>query len=166
MEKDKKCSPDMEDYLEAILVLKRKNKVARVRDISQLMNVKPSSVASALRTLSRDNFVIHELYGYVDLTPEGEKLAERIQKRHEMLTKFLTQVLCINPRIAAEDACRMEHAISQETSKKLTKFLEFVQTCPDSDRPDWLKSFDHYFKTGKRLRCKVRAAKQKADVKK
>lgn len=161
MRKDKKCSPDMEDYLEAILVLKEKNKVARVRDISQLMSVKPPSVASALHTLSRDNFVIHESYGYVDLTPEGGKLARRIQKRHEMLTKFLTEILCINPKIAAEDACRMEHAISQKTSKKLTKFLEFVQTCPDSDRPDWLKSFDHYFKTGKRLKCKIRVLKQK-----
>ncbi len=161
MRKDKRCSSDMEDYLEAILVLKRENKVARVRDISQLMNVKPPSVASALHTLSRDGFVIHESYGYVELTPEGEKLAKRIQSRHEMLNKFLREILCINPKIAAEDACRMEHAISQETSRKLTKFLEFVQTCPDHDRPDWLKSFDHYFKTGKRLKCKVRVLKQK-----
>jgi len=161
MRKDKKCSPDMEDYLEAILTLKEKNKIARVRDISQLMNVKPPSVASALHTLSRDNFVIHESYGYVDLTPEGEKLAKKIQGRHKMLTKFLTEILCINPTTAAEDACRMEHAISQKTSKKLTKFLEFVQTCPEHDRPDWLKSFDHYFKTGKRLRCKTREIKIK-----
>jgi len=164
MKKDKKCSPDMEDYLEAILILKERNKVARVRDISRLMNVKPPSVASALQTLSRDNFVIHEAYGYVDLTPEGEELAKRIQKRHEMLSKFLREILCINPKIAAEDACRMEHAISQETSKKLTKFLEFVQTCPDHARPDWLKSFDHYFKTGKRLTCKIRELKQKDDT--
>ena len=164
MKKDKRCSPDMEDYLEAIIVLKRKDRVARVRDIARLMDVKPPSVASALHTLSRDGFVIHEPYGYVDLTPQGEKLAKMIQKRHEMLNKFLTQVLCINPKTAAEDACRMEHTISQETSKKLTKFLEFVQTTPTHDRPDWLKSFDHYFKTGKRLTCKARVAKQKADT--
>ncbi|MEA3305798.1 MAG: iron dependent repressor, metal binding and dimerization domain protein, partial [Candidatus Omnitrophota bacterium] len=102
-----------------------------------------------------------ERYGYVELTPEGERLAESVEKKHKMLNKFLTEVLKIDPKTAAEDACKMEHSISPETSKKLTKFIEFVETCPDHDRPDWLKSFDYYFKTGKRLRCKVRQIKQK-----
>jgi len=151
----------MEDYLEAIVVLKEKNKISRVRDISRLLNVEPPSVDSALNNLSKKGLIIHERYSYVELTPEGERLAEGVYKKHKMLIKFLTEILSVDPKTAAEDACKMEHSISPQTFKKLTKFIEFVETCPDRDRPDWLESFDHYFKTGKRPRCKVRQIKQK-----
>jgi len=161
MEKSKKLSSNMEDYLEVIALLKREKTVARVRDISRLMKVKTPSVTAALSTLSKDGFVVHERYGYVDLTQDGEKLAQSVQERHDMLTKFLVTVLKIDSKIAVEDACKMEHTMSPQTFQKLTKFIEFVETCPDHDRPDWLKSFDHYFKTGKRLKCKIRQIKLK-----
>ncbi len=156
----------MEDYLEAIVVLKKKNKISRVRDISRLLNVEPPSVNSALNNLSKKGLIIHERYGYVELTPEGERLAEGVYKKHKTLIKFLTEILSVDSKTAAEDACKMEHSISPQTFKRLTKFIEFVETCPDRDRPDWLKSFDHYFKTGKRPRCKVRQMKQKVLAKK
>ncbi|MCK4463752.1 MAG: metal-dependent transcriptional regulator [Candidatus Omnitrophica bacterium] len=161
MKKKQKLSSNMEDYLEAITVLKQKNGVARVRGISRLLKVEPPSVASALNNLSENGFVIHERYGYVELTPEGEKLARDIQKKHQMLLKFLTEILNIDFKIAQVDACKMEHTISPQTFKKLTKFIEFIETSPVSGRPAWLKGFDYYFKTGKRLRCKVRQIKQK-----
>ena len=162
MGKSKKLSPNMEDYLEAIALLKKNKGVARVRDISRLMNVKSPSVTAALNTLSKNGLVVHERYGYVELTREGERLAQGVQRRHDMLIKFLTEILNIDPKIAREDACKMEHSVSTETSKKLTKFIQFVETCPDYDRPDWLKSFDYYFKTGKRRRCKMRQIKRKS----
>ncbi|MCK5656080.1 MAG: metal-dependent transcriptional regulator [Candidatus Aureabacteria bacterium] len=158
--KKRKLSSSMEDYLETIAVLKKEKGVARVRDISLSMNVKTSSVTSALNVLSKNGFVIHERYGYVDLTPEGESIARGVQRRHNILIKFLSKVLKIDSRIAAEDACKMEHSISPQSLKKLTKFIEFVETCPDTDRPDWLKSFDYYFKTGKRRGCKMRDVKK------
>lgn len=147
-----KLSSNMEDYLEAIAVLGKRHKVARVRDISRLMNVKTPSVTGALNTLSENGFVVHEKYGYVELTAKGKSLAQDIQNRHDMLVKFLTGILGLDPEIAAEDACKMEHSVSPPTLEKLTKFIEFVETCPESDRPDWLKGFDHYSKTGRRLR--------------
>ena len=150
----KKISPSMEDYLETIALLKKEKSVARVRDIGHLMNVKTPSVTSALETLSNDGLVIHERYGYVDLTQKGKKEAKNIQKRHEILLKFLRDILKIAPSVASEDACKMEHSISQQTLMRLTKFIEFVENCPESDRSDWLKSFDYYFKTGKRLGVK------------
>jgi DtxR family Mn-dependent transcriptional regulator len=162
--KREKVSSNMEDYLEAIISLRRENGIARVKDISSLLNVKTPSVTSALNTLSKDGFVIHERYGYVELTPEGERLAKNVQRRHEILIKFLTEILNIHPKIATEDACKIEHSISPQTFKKLTKFIEFVETCPDHDRPDWLKSFDYYFKTGRRPKCRVREMKQKIEV--
>ena len=69
-------SASMEDYLEAISVLKRKKGIARVKDISRVLKVEPPSVASALKILKSGDFVIHERYGYVDLTPKGEKIAD------------------------------------------------------------------------------------------
>ncbi len=160
MKKNKKLSSNMEDYLEAIAMLKKEEGIARVRDISRLLKVKTSSVTAALNTLSKENLVIHERYGYVDFTEEGEKIAQGVLRRHNMLIKFLSEVLNIEPKIASVDACKMEHSISSQTFKKLTKFIEFVETCPEHDRPDWLKSFDYYFKTGRRLRCKVRQIKK------
>lgn len=82
MVENKKLSSNMEDYLEAIIVLKKKNGVARVRDISKLLNVKTSSVTSALNSLAKNGFVLHERYGYVELTKGGEELAYNVQRRH------------------------------------------------------------------------------------
>ncbi|MDO9542692.1 MAG: metal-dependent transcriptional regulator, partial [Kiritimatiellia bacterium] len=163
--KSGKLSSNMEDYLEAVAAIKKEKGVARVRDIGRLLNVKKPSVTSALNTLSRAGLVLHERYGYVELTPEGQKIASGVQSRHNILVKFLTNILSIAPRIAAEDACRLEHSISPLTLGKLTKFIAFVETCPDHNRPDWLKSFDHYFKTGKRLRCKFRKTEEQQSVK-
>ena len=157
--KNGKLSSHMEDYLEAVAALKKEKGAARVRDIGRRLNVKKPSVTSALNTLSRSGLVVHERYGYVDLTPEGQRIALGVQARHDILVKFLTNILSVAPRIAVEDACRLEHSISAVTLEKLTKFIAFVETCPDHNRPDWLKSFDHYFKTGRRLRCKIRQAK-------
>ena len=149
-------SSHMEDYLEVIGLLVQKNKVVRVKDISRTMKVKTPSVTAALGVLSEKGFVVHERYGYVELTPEGIKVAECVQKRHNTLVKFLTEILDIDPGIAAEDACKMEHSVSQETAEKLTKFVEFVSARPFSEKPEWLCGFEHYTKTGKRIQCKVR----------
>lgn len=152
----RKTSSNMENYLEAIAVLEKEKGVVRVRDIGHSLGVKNSSVSAALSTLSKDEFVVHEKYGYVELTIEGRELAKDIQMRHNTILKFLTEILDIDLRIAAEDACKMEHSVSPETLEKITKFIEFVKTCPNGERPDWLMSFDHYSKTGKRLQCSVR----------
>jgi len=153
---EKKLSSTMEDYLEAIAALKKQNDVARVRDIGRLLDVKSSSVNAALRTLSKKGFVAHEKYGYVNLTPTGEEIARNIQDRHDLLLKFLTEILNINNDEALQDACKMEHAISSKTFDRLTKFIRFVETGLNGGRPQWLKSFKHYLKTGRKLNCKMR----------
>ena len=153
-------SASLEDYLEAILNVAGKSGIARSKDIADRLNVAKPSVTIALNNLCKDGLVIHERYGYVELTPEGKRLAQSIQSRHDMLFKFLTEILGIEPEIAAEDACKIEHSISPQTLKKIIKFIEFTETCPGKDRPDWLKSFDYYFKTGKRPKCKVRKLKK------
>ncbi|MDI6890312.1 MAG: metal-dependent transcriptional regulator [Thermodesulfovibrionales bacterium] len=157
-------TPTVEDYLEAISNLEKEVKAVRVKDIARVMNVKLPTVTSMLNTLIQKGLVSHKRYEYVELTTEGERLAQGVQKRHDTLFKFLSGILNIDPKIAEVDACKMEHSISPETLEKFIKFIEFVETCPKRDRPDWLKSFDHYFKTGRRLKCEVGQLKQKAKV--
>lgn len=155
---EKKLSPAMEDYLETIAALKKQNNVVRVRDIGKLLGVKSSSVNAAVRTLSGKGLVSHERYGYVNLTLEGERIARNVQGRHDMLLKFLTEILDVNAGEALEDACRMEHAISPVTFERLTKFIRFIETGLSKGQPQWLNSFKHYLRTGKKLDCKMRQA--------
>ena len=156
----KNLSSNMEDYLEAIAVLKKDKKIARVKDISSLMNVRTPSVTAALTFLCQQGLVEHERYGYVDLTPEGERLAQRVVKRHDTLIKFFTDILKINPDIAQNDACKIEHSISPESFAKLTKFVEFIETYPERRRPEWFKKFDYYFGAGKRV-ARIKKGTQK-----
>lgn len=139
----------MEDYLEAIAVLRGEGEVVRVKQISHALGVKMPSVTSALRKLSAEGLVKHERYGYVELTAEGDKAAEDVIRRHEALRHFLIEILNVDPKIAGEDACKMEHAISPTSLERLAKFLEFVLTCPRG-HPVWLKGFNYYFEHGER----------------
>jgi DtxR family Mn-dependent transcriptional regulator len=119
-----KLSSNMEDYLEAIADLLKEKGIARVKDISKVLNVKKPSVAAALSTLSKKKLIVHEKYGYIELTSSGEKLAQDICERHEILFQFLTKILKVDPKIAGEEACKMEHSISPDTLKKFRQFLK------------------------------------------
>lgn len=149
MEADVKLSSKMEDYLEVISILNKENGVARVKDISRMMNVKNPSVSGALATLESNDLIRHERYGYVILTEKGKKIAQDIQRKHNVLLRFLTLVLKIDRETAERDSCELEHAISPQTLEKLTRFIEFIETFPENDIPEWLKSFYHFIKTGK-----------------
>jgi DtxR family Mn-dependent transcriptional regulator len=92
----------------------------------------------------------------VQLTPEGEKLAKDVDKKHKILVTFLTKILGISHKIATEDACKMEHSIGSQTFEKLTKFMEFIEMSPVDGRPQWLQGFDHYLKTGKIKKCPMK----------
>ena len=107
MKKDKKpikLTRSMEDYLRRIIALKEKKGAVQVKDISRLMNVKPSSVTAILDTLAKKGFVLHERYGYVELTPKGEKAARDVEKKHSVLIKFLTEILEVDPKTAKKDS--------------------------------------------------------------
>jgi len=126
----KKQSASMEDYLEAIGVLSDQGKVVRANQISRALDVKKSSVTAALKKLTATGLVVHEPYGYVELTREGKRIAEGVIRRHQILTRFLTEVLGVDEKIAEEDACKIEHIISSVSTEKLTEFMEFVEACP------------------------------------
>ena len=142
-------SASMEDYLEAITILAEKGKPVKVTEISKALGVKKPSVTSALGKLSQQGLVEHKRYGHVQLTTEGERIAQDVFRRHEVLRHFLVEILNVDPEIAAEDACKMEHSLSPTSLERLAKFEEFVLNCPRGE-PEWLKGFNYYFEHGER----------------
>lgn len=124
-------SSSLEDYLEAILVLSRRKKVVRVRDIAERLGVAMSSVNGALKRLAEQGLVSHERYEFVDLTEKGQTLAQKILDRHQLLKRFLINVLHVSEDIAEKDACCIEHHLSQETVDHILDFYLFIESSPE-----------------------------------
>lgn len=127
---EKPLTSVMEDYLEAIFDLDQDKKFVRVRDIAKKMDVKMPSVTSMLKTLNERNLVNYEKYEYVELTEQGADIGREIRQRHEIIRKFLIEILKIDFETADEDACRIEHTLSPLTLDSLSDFMEFIQICP------------------------------------
>lgn len=118
-----KLSANMEDYLEAVSFCANAEGIARVSDIRDMLGVKTPSVTGAVKALAEAGYVLHQPYGGIELTAKGRRAAEDVKKRHAILSRFLRQVLGVNPKTADMDACKMEHAVSRETLEKLHAYL-------------------------------------------
>ncbi len=145
--KESSLGQSKEDYLKTIYLLSRNGKSTRITDISVKLHVSKASVVSAIHTLSRLGFVIHEKYGNVKLTVLGEQKARELNKRHEVLSFFIKDILKLPQRIAERDACNLEHYTSQETIERIVQFIEFVKKCPQEEA-EWLRGFDSYVTKG------------------
>ncbi|MBL7220642.1 MAG: metal-dependent transcriptional regulator [Phycisphaerae bacterium] len=135
-----KLSPSLEDYLEAVLILVRRGRVARVRDIAAHLGVGKSSVTGAVKTLAKRGLVNYEPYQFITLTDRGRELAEEVSARHVLLREFLSDVLGLDEDAAEANACRMEHAVDAELLEQLGKFSVFVRNCPRAGE-SWVRSF-------------------------
>ena len=100
-----------EMYLETILVLSKKIPAVRAIDISEYMGYSKPSVSRAVGLLKSGGFITVDKDGFIALTQDGLEVAQKILERHTLLTQFLVR-LGVDPDTASEDACRMEHAIS------------------------------------------------------
>ncbi len=125
-----RLSPSMEDYLEAVHGLVEQNRVARVRDIAEILGVTMPSVTGALRKLSKNGLVNYDPHEVITLTAEGEGVARKLAHTHRSIASFLTDVLNIQSEIAEKNACRMEHAIDDVVLTRLIRYIEFVGKCP------------------------------------
>ena len=135
-------SPAMEDYLEAILRLSDEARVARVRDIAKLVGVTRSTVSGALRSLADAGLVNHRPYEIATLTGKGREVAQRVNRRHGLLARFLKEILNVPHETADADACRLEHGLSRETVDRLVAFMEFLEDCPRAGT-DWTCCFSN-----------------------
>ncbi|MDR1695541.1 MAG: metal-dependent transcriptional regulator [Endomicrobium sp.] len=120
-------SAALENYLETIAGLKKEKKYARIGDIAKVLNVKSSSVNVAINFLAESGLVIHEKYGYVDLTEKGEEIAAEVQRKHDILYKFLNELLFVDSGVAAEEACEVEHSVSSETIYRLERLYTLLK---------------------------------------
>ena len=116
-----------EDYLEAIYCVMLEHPgedSVRSVDVSERLNVTKASVNKALSALKDGGFVDQTRYGRVELTEEGKRYAAEVWGRHRMLRSFLTVELGVDEEVADEEACLMEHALSQDTSRRLYDYLK------------------------------------------
>ena len=117
-----KSNESAENYLETILVLSKKKPVVRSVDIADELGFKKSSVSVAMKKLRESEHIIVSREGYITLTESGQAIADMIYERHTLLSSWLER-LGVDPQIAADDACRMEHVISEESFNAIKKHI-------------------------------------------
>jgi DtxR family Mn-dependent transcriptional regulator len=121
----------MAHYLQAIASLKRKKGYAKVSDIADILAVSRAGVTSMLRSLKARGLVVHERYGLVELTEDGERFAKLTERNREVLAQFFTDILGLGPETAQEDACMIEHLVSPASMVQFLRLTALLQ----SDHP-------------------------------
>lgn len=123
-----KISASQEDYLEAMVMLGADSKTPiRAVDVAEKMGVSKASVNKAVSVLKQKGMLDQPYYGDITLTKEGEAYGRKVLKRHDALTKFLTTAVGIDPKTAEDEACMMEHAISDESFEKWISFIDSLE---------------------------------------
>lgn len=112
-----------ENYLETILVLSKKLPVVRSIDIATELNYSKPSVSVAMKNLREQECIEVSSAGFITLTEKGMKIANSVYERHEVLSSVLVAI-GVAPEVAAADACKIEHQISDESFQALKKFWE------------------------------------------
>lgn len=111
-----------EDYLEKILMLHEKLGYARSVDIANELKVTKPSVSVAMKRLRENDYIEMDANGLITLTPKGKAIADRIYDRHKVLSAFFRE-LGVDEEIAAADACKVEHVISEESFAAVCRFV-------------------------------------------
>ncbi len=112
-----------ENYLETILLLGKTHPVVRSVDIANELDFKKSSVSVAMKKLREAGHITVTPEGYIYLTDSGKEIAETMYERHQLLSTWLIK-LGVEPHIAADDACRIEHVISSESFEAIKKYVQ------------------------------------------
>ncbi len=111
-----------EMYLETILVLSQKLSGVRSIDVCEEMGYSKPSVSRAVGILKNGGYILVDRDGYITLTDEGKYVAERTYERHRVLSRFFESI-GVSPERAAEDACKIEHDISDESFDALKRYI-------------------------------------------
>ena len=120
----KKLTSSLEDYLEVICNYTDQNKSVRAIDISKKLNVSRASVTEALKKLADKEMLIYDRYGSVTMTEKGLKEARLVVSKHMTLQNFFEEVLGLDTNEASQNACRIEHVISEQAFNKISEFTK------------------------------------------
>ena len=111
-----------EMYLETIFVLSKTNSHVRSIDISEHMGYSKPSISRAMSILKQDGYILVDSDGFITLSDTGRSVAEKIFERHTLLSGILMR-LGVSPEVAADDACKIEHAISDESFEAIKRHV-------------------------------------------
>ena len=117
-----KIQESAENYLETILVLHKRKGAVRSIDIANEMNFSKPSVSVAMKNLRQGGYIKVDDDGSIILLDKGQEIAEKIYERHTLISEWLT-AMGVDPEVAAEDACRIEHVINAETFDALKRHV-------------------------------------------
>jgi DtxR family Mn-dependent transcriptional regulator len=127
-------SESLQDYLEVVYVLVRRDRVARMKDIAAALGVGKSSVTGAVQALAERGLVHYGPYQFVTLTERGGAVGRALVRRHGLIKEFLMEVLAVPEQEAETVGCKMEHAIKGEVLDRFVRFLAFARRRSRTDR--------------------------------
>lgn len=127
----KEISENVEEYLETIYKKSLKDNMAKTTEISKDLNIAPGSVTQMLKKLEEEGYVNYYQYKGVQLTDKGYKIAISIVRKHRLIETFLYKTLGLDVEDLHEQACAMEHALSDEAERKICQLLDYPDQCPD-----------------------------------
>ncbi|NLJ30992.1 MAG: metal-dependent transcriptional regulator [Clostridiales bacterium] len=113
-----------ENYLETILILQKRNGCVRSIDVANELEFTKASVSRAMGILKEAGYLIMQPNGSLVLTESGKAKAEAVYERHRLIAEFLELTLGVSPEIAAQDSCRIEHIISEESFARIKEFIK------------------------------------------
>lgn len=134
--RNERLTPSIEDYLEAIYVLDKKERGVRSIDVAEHLHVAKPSVNRALKSLVESGMIEQERYSLIYLTDDGRKMAKEIYHRHRTIKEFLMNVLLLDEHQAEDEACKIEHVVSDLTIERLHKVMI---ACGSSQNEETLK---------------------------
>ena len=139
----KSLTPNMEMYLKTIYEIADEGGQPRVKLIAKRLGVTMPSVTGAIENLQNKNLVEHTPYGDVRLTTRGRRIARQVKERHELIHRFLSNVLKLPAAMASRDACVLEHVVSPRTFERMSSFLQFTEAYPDFST-DLIEKFEEW----------------------
>ncbi len=141
-----KITASLEDYLEAIYEIIEEKQGVKAIDISKRLGVGRSSVTEALKNLADKKLVNYGRYEVISLTHLGEKIAKRVIKKHEALYYFFSKILGTSPEEAEENACKVEHVISESAFDRLLALIEYNKRTHESSE-QFEKNFQKFYQS-------------------
>ncbi len=126
-------SNNIEEYLETIYKLSQREECVTTSSISKELNIAPASVTQMFRKLNKMGFVYYSPYKGVKLTKKGYRIANKITRKHRLLETFLCNILKLKKERIHQQACEMEHVLSDDAERALCQLLNHPSYCPDEN---------------------------------
>lgn len=152
---EKELTESLEKYLLAIYEIVKKNKAARVKDVSNYLKIGGPATSDAVKTLAKRGFIDYVPYGIITITQKGTETAENKISRHKIISNFLEKVLLVKSENIEKSAKQIEYSMPKDVLEKFINFLTFMETCSCKE-PKWVKSYKHFSEFGEiQDKCKI-----------